>query len=59
MTPNTEDAYCDEIKRLKANLDKAEAKLEYAATKQQQLMAANREAKQVIKYLAAQIETGP
>ncbi len=57
MTPNTEDAYRDEIKRLKANLDKAEAKLEYAATKQQQLIQANREAKQVIKYLAAQMET--
>jgi len=57
MTPNTEDAYRDEINRLKANLDKAEAKLEYAATKQQQLIQANREAKQVIKYLAAQMET--
>jgi len=55
MTPNTED----EIKRLKAELDKAEAQLDEAATKRQQLIRANREAKEVIKYLAAQIETGP
>jgi len=53
MTPNTED----EINRLKAELDAAEAELDEAATKRQQLIVANREAMQVIKYLAAQIDT--